>query len=184
MELRFEIASLTGVQPSSLALQRSAVGQFTGSGANLSIDGIWQVTATVTVAGGALDVPLVAATTIADQPTEELVTPGLPTIYSIQLGAAGSAQVYLDPGGPGPNELHVTYFDAAGGELAVTDPTIAVSPADGEGALLQPRLFDVGHYVASIEAVAGPLVVDIVGAMPGDAGQGQIHLRVTIEVTP
>lgn len=184
VQLRFEMASLAGVEPSTLALERSAAGRFTGAGPNLSIDGIWLITATVTVAGGALDVPLVAATTIADQSTEVLVTPGLPTIYSVQLGAAGSAQVYLDPGGPGPNELHVTYFDAAGGELAVTEPTIAVVPADGEGILLPARLFDIGHFVASVEAVAGPLGVDIVGALPADAGQGQIHLHVTIEVTP
>ncbi|HUG30996.1 MAG TPA: copper resistance protein CopC [Candidatus Limnocylindria bacterium] len=184
VELRFEVASLTGVEPSTLALQRSTMGRFTGSGPNLPIDGIWRITATVTVAGGALDVPLVAATTITDQPTEQLVTPGLPTVYSVQLGAAGSAQVYLDPGGPGPNELHVTYFDPAGGELDVAEPTIAVVPADGEGVLLPARFFDVGHYVASIEAVAGPLDVDIVGALPGGAGPSQIHLHVTIEVAP
>ena len=57
-------------------------------------------------------------------------------------------------------------------------------PADGEGALLDARVFDVGHYVMSIEAVAGSLGIDIVGALPGDAGPSQIHLHVTIEVTP
>ncbi len=128
--------------------------------------------------------PLVVATTIPPQAVDVLVTEGLPTIYTVQLGSAGSAQVYHDPGGPGPNEFHVTYFDAEGGDLAVTSPTIAVFPADGEGELLTARFFDVGHYVASIEATAGPLGVDVIGVVPDDAGGGQIHLHVTIEVTP
>lgn len=182
--LRFEVLSVAGIESSSLDLERSAAGQFVGSGPNLSIDGIWRATATVTAPGGAVEVPLVLANAIPPQPVDVLVTEGLPTIYTVQLGAAGSAQVYLDPGGPGPNELHVTYFDPAGGELAVTNATILVTPPDGEGEILAPRLLDVGHFVASMEAVAGALDVDVVGALPGATGGGQTHLHVTIEVTP
>ena len=182
--LRFEVESLAGIEPSTLELQPSALGQFSGSGPNLSIDGVWRIIATVAAPGGAVDVPLLAATTIPAQPVDILVTDGLPTIYTIQLGTAGSAQVYLDPGGPGPNEFHVTYFDPDGGELVVTNPTIAVVPAGGEGELLEPRFFDVGHYVASIEAVAEPLGVDVVGEVSAGAESSQIHLHVTIEVTP
>jgi len=181
--LRFDLASQSGVAPSTLDLQRTGAGTFTGSGADLSIDGIWQLTATVTSAAGTVEVPLLAATVVLAQPVQSLVSPGLPTIYTSQLGAAGSAQVYLDPGGPGQNELHVTFFDPAGTELPTQSATIAAFPSEGPGAILAPRMLEPGHFVATISAVAGALVVDVVSPLP-DAGAGHLHLHVTIEVTP
>ena len=180
--LRFQLVSQSGVAPSTLALQRTGAGALTGSGANLSIDGIWELTATVTSSGGTVEVPLLAATVVPAQPVQSLVSPGLPTIYTSQLGAAGSAQVYLDPGGPGQNELHVTFFDQAGTELPTQSATIAVFPAEGPGAVLPPRMLEPGHFVATIDAVAGALTVDVVSPLP-DAGAGHVHLHVTIEVT-
>ena len=181
--LRFQLASQAGVAPSILDLQRTGAGTFSAAGTNLSIDGVWQLTATVTSAGGAVEVPLLVATTVPAQPVQSLVSPGLPTIYTSQLGAAGSAQVYLDPGGPGQNQLHVTFFDPAGTELPTQSATIAVFPADGPGAILPPRMLEPGHFVATIGAVAGALTVDVVSPLP-DSGAGHVHLHVTIEVTP
>jgi len=117
------------------------------------------------------------------QPYQTLVSEGLPTIYMVQLGAAGSAQVYLDPGGPGQNELHVTFFDPAGTELPTQSATIAVFPADGPATIPPPRMLEPGHFVATIDAVAGALTVDVISPLP-DAAAGHLHLHVTIEVTP
>ena len=181
--LRFQIASQQGVAPSTLQLTRSAAGRFTATGANLSIDGIWQLTATVTVGGSAVDVPLLAATTVASEPVQSLVSAGLPTIYTVQLGAGRTAQVYLDPGGPGPNDFHVTFFDAAGAELPTTSATIAAFPEGGGAALLTPRMLEPGHFVASIDAVAGQLTVDILSPLPEGSGGGNLHVHVTIEVS-
>jgi copper transport protein len=184
VKLGFEIASLAGIGKSTLDLQSTAPGRFSGTGPQLSIDGIWLVTATVTVPGGAVAVPLVMATKVADQPVEQLVSPGLPTIYSVGLGAIGKAQVYLDPGGPGQNELHVTFFDAAGNEQRINSATIAIFPAGAAGSVPAARMLEPGHFVATIDAVAGPLAVDVVTPLPAARGAGQIHLHVTIEVTP
>jgi copper transport protein len=181
-ELRFEIVSVTGVAPSTLDLTGAAPGRFAGSGAQLSIDGIWNVTATV--AGGAVDVPFIVPTVVPEQPVEELVTPGLPTIYTVQVGAAGSAQVYLDPGKGGPDQLHVTFFDAAGNERPVDQVTVAAITSDGLGRLLVPRLLEPGHFVASIEAAPGPLVVDVVTSVLIGTTSSHLHLHVTIEVQP
>ncbi len=182
LELRFELASRAGVEPSTLQLDPSGPGRFSGSGANLSIDGIWRVTATVAAASGAVEVALLAVTTVSPQPVDILVSPDVPTIYTIQLGAAGAAQVYLDPGGVGPNDLHVTFFDASGSELAVDTVTLATRSETGAGAILTPRLLGPGHFVAAVDATVGPLQVDAVGPLPG--GAGQIHVHVTIEVEP
>jgi copper transport protein len=180
--LEFKLASQAGVAPSSLELARNAPGRFAATGPNLSIDGIWEVTATITVNGSAVQVPMLAATTVPPQSSQALIEPGLPTIHVVQLGAPGTAQVYLDPGSPGPNELHVTFFDPAGAELPTQTATIAMFPDGGGGSILTARLLEPGHFVASIDADAGPLTVDVISALAGD-GAGHLHVHVTIEVT-
>jgi copper transport protein len=183
VSIRFQIASQQGVAPSTLDLTRSGPGRFTATGANLSIDGIWQLTATVTTGGSAVDVPLFAATTIPPQAVQALVSAGLPTIYTVQLGAGRTAQVYLDPGGPGPNDFHVTFFDAAGAELPTTSATIAAFPEGGGASILTPKMLEPGHFVAPIDAVAGQLTVDILSPVPDASGGGNLHVHVTIEVS-
>jgi hypothetical protein len=137
----------------------------------------------VTTAGSALDVPLLAATTVPEQPVQKVVSEGLPTIYTLQLGTAGSAQVYLDPGRPGQNELHVTFFDPRGTELPTQSATIAAIPGGGGAAILATRMLEPGHFVATLDTVAGELTIDAVSPLPEPA-TGQLHLHVTIEVTP
>lgn len=182
-ELRFELVSQPDVEPSTLELAPTGPGRFGADAQNLSIDGIYRVTATVTVPGGAVDVPLLLATTVPAQPVEVLVSPDLPTIYNVGLGTHGFAQVYLDPGRAGQNELHVTFFDAAG--LAFPVPAVTFAAVGGAAALLPtPRQLDVGHFVATIDTDPGDLAVDIVGPLPSAAGPGQVHVHVTIEVQP
>jgi copper transport protein len=185
LELRFELASRTGVEPSTLELERTGPGRFAASAAtNLSIDGIWRATATVTVPGGAIEVPLLLATTIPAQPVEVLVSPDVPTIYTVGLGELGAAQLYLDPGRAGSNELHVTFFDPGGGALDVPSATIAAVDRAGGALLPTVRQLDVGHFVGTIESGSGELDVDVVGPLPAEAVAGQVHVHVTIEVQP
>jgi copper transport protein len=186
VELRFEIASVDGVEPSTLQLDPVAPGRFSAPGPALSIDGIWSVIATVTVPGSAVEVPLVLATTVAAQPFETIVSEGLPTIYNVSLDRLGSAQVYLDPGGAGQNELHVTFFDPGGSEEGrIESATMAIFPTGGEGEIVTARLLEPGHFVATVDVDAGSLGVDVIAPMSrAVAGQPPIHLHVTLEVTP
>ena len=182
--LRFQLSSVTGIAPTTLPLTANAAGRFSGSGGQLSIDGIWTVTATVTMPGGAVEVPLIVPTVVPAQSVSQLVTEGLPTIYVVDVGASGTAQVYLDPGKGGPAQLHVTLFDTAGNERPVSDFTIATFTGDGAGQLLTPRLLEPGHVVASIEPEPGPLVVDVVTGVRTGTSASHLHLHVTIEVQP
>jgi copper transport protein len=182
VELRFELASQAGVEASILRLEPTGPGRFRASGANLAIDGIWRINATVAAATGGVDVPLLAVTSVPPQPVQTLVSTDVPTLYNVQLGAPGFAQVYLDPGGPGPNELHVTFFDATGGAQPVPSVTIAARSEVAGDAILTPRLLEPGHFVASIDAATGPLEVDAMGPLPD--GTGRVHLHVTIQVEP
>ncbi|HEY2917182.1 MAG TPA: copper resistance protein CopC [Candidatus Limnocylindrales bacterium] len=178
--LRFSLASRTGVGESTLDLQPGdSPGSFSASGSNLSVDGIWKVTATIGQGSTAAEVPFVVATTIDAQPTDVLPGQGTPTLYDVHLPDGTSAQLYLDPGTPGSNELHITYFDAAGTERPITTATMALT--SGAGQLLSPRLLEPGHFVADVTLDAGPLAVDVVGI---DSGGSQIHVHATLEVTP
>ena len=184
VELRFELVSQPDVEPSTLDLERTGPGRFGANAQNLSIDGIYRVTATVTVPGGAVDVPLLIATTVPEQPVEVLVSPDVPTLYNVGLGEHGFAQVYLDPGRAGQNELHVTFFDTAGMAFPVPAVTFAAVGDAGAAFLPTPRQLDVGHFVATVDTGSGSLAVDIVGPLPAGAGPGQVHVHVTIEVQP
>lgn len=181
VSLRFSIASTTGVGDSTLDLTPTGPGAFAASGGSLSLDGIWKITATVTSPSGAVEVPLVVATVIPAQPTETNASPGVPTIYTIHLADHRSVQVYLDPGTAGADELHATFFGAAGTELPVPSATMAIDSTGAAALLLQPRQLEPGHFVADVTVPAGNLAVDVVGTDPSG---GLIHVHATIQVQP
>jgi copper transport protein len=176
VSLRFAVASSTGVGGSTLDLQPRGRGSFSASGGNLSLDGIWNIVATVAAPSGAVEVPLVASTVLAAQPVDGDGTPLAPA--TVHLADGTSVQVYLDPGGPGANELHATFFDAAGKELPVPTATMAVSAQDGSAFIATSRQLEPGHFVADIQLAGGAIAVDIVGN--GAAG-GVIHAHLGIK---
>jgi copper transport protein len=182
VSLRFTLISRSGVGGSDVDLQRTGSGTFEASGSNLSIDGIWRVTATVGAPGGAVEVPLIVATSLAEQPVQPVAGP--PTVYTIGLGDQGSLQVYLDPGTAGTNDFHATFFDTSGAEAPIMSCTIAVFPKAGPPELLQPRMLEPGHFVASFDADPGTLGFDVVGAAPQGSSGGPIHAHASIEVQP
>jgi copper transport protein len=179
VKLRFELASRSGVGTSTLDLVASGTGTYEGSGANLAIDGIWKVTATITGSDGAVEVPLALATGVADQHVGTIATPGAPTIQTVHLDAGNSVQLYLDPGRAGTNDLHATFFDAAGAELPVQSATFVASPSGGSGTISAGRELEPGHFITNVSAPPGGLAVDVVG--PNPAG-GQLHAHLSMQV--
>lgn len=161
--LRFSIASATGIGESTLALTRSSPGRFDGSGTNLSIDGIWKITAVVARPGGAVEVGLLVGTRVAPMAIDENAVKGLPTIFTAHLPSGDTLQVYLDPGVLGPNMLHATFFDSTGQELPVHTAAFLFEPEAGPPAILPGRALDPGHYVVDVSLDGGPLSVDVVG---------------------
>jgi hypothetical protein len=179
--LRFQLASRSGVGASTLELAATDAGRYTATGANLSIDGIWKVTATVAGADGAVEVQLVVATRVATEATDVNAAPGVPTIYTVHLPDRDTVQVYVDPGNSGKNELHMTFFDPAGNELPVPSATVALSPADGAASIAAPQLLEPGHFVANVTVPAGLLAVDLTGQ---PAGGDQLHAHLEIQIKP
>jgi copper transport protein len=178
--LRFALASAPGVGPSTLALPEVAAGTYAASGAGLAVDGVWRVVAVVTTRGAAVEVPLVLATRVPAQPVDVNAAAGVPTIHTVHLGGQRSVQVYLDPGRAGANDVHATFFDAAGTELPVQTATMALTTPGAPGHVLNPRQLEPGHFVAAATVDAGSVEIDVVGTAP-DAAQLHAHLEVTVQ---
>ena len=179
--LRFQLASRSGVGASTLNLTPSGSGRFTARSGNLSLDGIWAITATVAGPDGTVEVPLVVPSKVASEPVDILATPGNPTIYTVHLPGASTVQVYLDPGAPGQNEMHVTFFDAAGSELPVPTATIALTTADGTATILSSQELEPGHFAAELTLAAGTVALDVVGQVQGG---NPMHAHLEFEVKP
>jgi len=94
----------------------------------------------------ALPVVLFAALTMAGQAVSpargQPLLPRLPTISTVSLAGGGSAGVYLNPGVPGLNELHVFIYSAATGTVQVT-----AASGGGPPRLLRQLRIAPNHYV-------------------------------------
>jgi copper transport protein len=152
VSLRFEFAEGTVVGPSTLALRKGKGDMWQGSGTNLSLDGRWTVTAVVQGTNTSAEVPMQVATRCRTQ----VLSPGPPTIFTEQLAVGDTAQTYLDPGKPGYNEVHFTFFDQKGNELPVpTNPVITAWKPGTNPMPLEVRRFSAGHFIASGKLASG-----------------------------
>jgi hypothetical protein len=153
VELRFEPVGPSGLEATTLGLTRGD-GSWTARGSNVSLAGVWQVTATVARGARAVEVPLVLETLGPPQRTTELATAGQPTIFTMHLPGGLSIQGYLDPGSAGTNQVHLTAFDGTE-ELPLGSATIVAIGPDGRPRGLAAQRFGPGHFVAPLEAGQG-----------------------------
>ena len=185
VSLRFRLPARPDLGDSTLPLPSTGPGVFAAQGANLSIDGAWEVTVVVQRASGGTEVPLTLTTR---QPPEQIDVSrfaGAPTLYTLHLSAGRSMQVYLDPGKAGVhiNEFHVTVVAADSTELAVRD--LSASATAPGAAIASPlpvrRLDPTGHFVADVlDAVAGSYRFDVVAtAATGEQLEGHFTIPTT-----
>lgn len=179
--LRFAFPGRSDVGTSRLDLPPTAPGVFSATGSNLSLVGAWQVTALVVNGTASVEVPLELITRTAAATVDANAVTGLPTIDTVHLSAGRTVQVYLDPGKAGANEVHVTFFDAAGSELPVASVALVLGPSGGAGAILTPRELEPGHFVADTTLAAGTYTLSVAGPAPnGD----QLVTQLDVTVTP
>lgn len=185
--LRFTIPARSDVGSSRLDLAPTGPGEFAATGTNLSLDGTWRITATVARGTSSVEVPIelttrpAVPTSASPSPSIDVnAVPGLPTIYTVHLTAGRTVQLYLDPGKSGANEVHATFFDAAGNELPVASVSMAIGPAGGPLAPLEARQLEPGHFVADTTLTAGTYSLSISGPAPGG---DQLTTSLDIPVT-
>ena len=179
VSLRFSLQGARSVGESELALKPQGQGTWSASGANLSLDGTWTVTALVARGAASVEVPLTVTPRVPPQQVTVSRVPGEPTLYTVHLSAGRTVQVYLDPDRPGSDILHATFFDASGNELPLPTATMSVTPPGGGAPeSLSVHQLEPGHFVGDLTAVAGTYRVDITGTA-GDGTTLTAHLTLT-----
>jgi uncharacterized membrane protein len=149
---------------SQLVLDRKAPGVYVAEGANLSLDGRWEVSVVIEQEQGSLEVPLEIATACR---AEEIVDPGRAPIWVMQVGEGRTVQSYIDPGPDGLQDVHVTFFDAKGRELQVAKAPSVTAVMGDEEISIDVRRFGPGHFVASGKLDAGEWHLQIVATLQG-----------------
>ena len=167
VSLSFSLPSRPDLGSSTLDLARAGEGVWTGQGSPLSIDGRWTITALVTAQGSAVTVPLQVQTRTPAQQVQVSKVPGQPTIYTISLARSRKLQSYVDPGRPGPNQVHFTFFDPAGNEQPVPAATATATPPGHPAHPLPLLRLGAGHFAANTDLTAGRWHFAIDATLPG-----------------
>jgi hypothetical protein len=152
--LSFSLPDRPDLGTSTLPLRRGTDGTYRGTGANLSIDGTWDIEMLVQQATGATQIPLQVTTRSMPEHITVSHSAGIPDLYTIDLPDSASLQVYLDPGKVGFNEFHATYVGADGKEMPMRSLSTTVARVGAESASPTPltvrRLDSLGHFVADL----------------------------------
>jgi copper transport protein len=154
VSLRFGLPGRGEVAPSTLELEPSSEGVWTGSGSNLSLDGLWRVSILVQQAADSVEVDLDLAPRPPPQQIVAMEVPGQPTLYTITLSGGDTLQAYVDPGRAGVNQVHFTFFDAGGDELPVESPEVDALLLPGTPGEVTILPITPGHF--SAEGEFGP----------------------------
>ena len=152
--LSFSLPDRSDLGTSTLPLRRGSDGTYRGTGANLSIDGTWDIEMLIQQATGAVQIPLRVTTRATPEHITVSHSPGIPDLYTITLADSATLQVYLDPGTVGFNEFHATYVGADGKEMPMRLLDVTATgpdPATGTSSRLAVRKLDsIGHFVADL----------------------------------
>jgi copper transport protein len=153
--LRFTPRGRPDIGTSTLDLTRADNGSWRGQGSQLSIAGSWAVIGLVEGSGPALTVPMELETRTAPQPVKVSEVPDQPTLYTITLVAGGTLQGYIDPGRPGPNTVHFTYFNPSGDEQPTDKARATMTRQSGAPEALTLVRLGPGHFAANVDLEPG-----------------------------
>jgi nitrogen fixation protein FixH len=167
VQLQFSFPANPSVS-SVLDLARGTGSTWSGRGTNLSIQGRWDIQVVVQEPATAVDVPLHLRTALPPERITTQAASGQPTLFTIQLGGGLTLQTYVDPGTkPGPNVVHFTFFQFAGGEEPIASAAAsAITPSGADRGLRLIR-FDKGHFASNATLTAGTWTFQI-SARTGD----------------
>src|SRR5207302_11144171 len=122
----------------------------------------WTIVVVIERGLNPVEVPLALSVRAQPQRIHPIAAPGQPTLYSIELTGGRVLDTYLDPGRPGFNELHATYIDAAGHEIAIPRPAaMTASRPAGAPVTIPVRRFGPGHLIGASLLGAGEWLLTI-----------------------
>ncbi|HKQ03416.1 MAG TPA: CopD family protein, partial [Actinomycetes bacterium] len=159
--LRFTPRAQPEIGASTLDLTRADDGLWHGQGSQLSIAGRWVVVGLVEGSGPAVTVPMELEAHAAPQPVKVSEVPGQPTLYTITLSAGGTLQGYIDPGRPGPNTVHFTFFNPKGDEQPISKARARMTKGSGAPEALTLIRLSTGHFAANVDLELGRVALAI-----------------------
>jgi uncharacterized membrane protein len=157
VSLRFTLPDRPEISGATMELTRATDGSWQGRGSQLSIDGRWTITALVQGPGAALTVPLQLRTRTVEPKVSVSRAPGQPDLYTITAPNGGSVQAYVDPGRPGPNTVHFTFFTKSGSEQPIDGANATMSNPLGKRQSIELQLLTAGHFAANLSLPTGPV---------------------------
>jgi nitrogen fixation protein FixH len=155
--LHFTLPNRPEISGATLELNRATDGSWQATGSQLSIDGRWTITALVQGPGAALTVPLQLRTRTAEPKVTVSKAPGQPDLYTITAPNSGSVQAYVDPGRPGPNTVHFTFFTKSGSEQPIDRANATMTNPLGRKQSMDLQLLTAGHFAANLNLPTGPV---------------------------
>jgi heavy metal translocating P-type ATPase len=118
----------------------------------------------------ALPVLLFAALTVISQVVSpargQSLLPSLPSITTVAVPHGGSAEVYLDPGGTGVNQLHLI-FSGPPADLAAVRPRVTAAVNGGTPQFLRQLRLSTGHFTDFAVLTAGRWEFQVTGTFGG-----------------
>ena len=160
--LSFEPVGRPQVNASSLDLRQGGSGSWIGEGTQLSLAGVWNVTALVETGSRGTEVGMTLVTATPGSTRQVVETQDGPDVVTITLVTGQQIQTYVDPGTAGPNDVHVTAFDEDGQELQLSDLLVVVTPVGEDPQVLDAARLSPGHFSAPASLEAGDVRIDIV----------------------
>lgn len=163
VRLRLSLPSQPDLGEPVVEMKRSG-DDWTAVSSAMSLAGTWRIVVEVSTSLGAVEVPLSA--TFKSKPTTVrcVSVPGQPTLCTADLPGLGSVQEYADPGTPGANELHATFFDLTGRELAINGFAIKLHRLPSGAAVpAKPHRLTPGHFSAPAVLAAGTYSMTVSG---------------------
>ena len=106
-------------------------------------------------ASGSVTVPLRLTPRLPPERIQVSAASGQPTLYTIALAGGATLQAYVDPGTPGNDVVHFTFFQESGDELPIRAATGTSVPPGGSAGPMPLLRLDRGHFVANTTLRAG-----------------------------
>jgi nitrogen fixation protein FixH len=164
VQLSFAMPSRPEIEASELDLRAAGPGTWRGQGPNLSVYGEWEVGALVLMGGDSRTIDLALRTRLPSQ--NITVSKGEPSIYTVTLSTGISVQGFVEPGAPGPNEIHLTFLTTEGAEQPVDIARFEALPSTGDPVALEATELSPGHFVAQHDLGVGPWTFLVQGSTP------------------
>ena len=181
VSLRFTALDDPDVAPTGLALAAGPGDTYSGSGANMSFGGRWQVVVLVERGGGSVEIPLELETQVAPRLVTVERPAGRSPTYTVEVTRAGIIRFSADPERAGPARLQIECFDFIGDPRSVTSMIVTIeSRATGRRSTQVPvRQLARGRFVADVTLAPGANAVAAVAQTPEGT---RIRAKTVIDV--